>query len=113
MKLLVIGSRNIETYDLDKYIPQNVTCIISGGAKGIDFLAEQYADKRRLSKIILRPQYARYGKGAPLKRNEEALSLCDCVLAVWDGHSRGTAHTLRLARERNLPIILCKTEENE
>ena len=34
-------------------------------------LAEEYADTRRLSKLILRPAYARYGKAAPLKRNEE------------------------------------------
>ncbi len=106
MKLLVAGSRSIEDFDLAKYIPAETTCIISGGARGVDALAEKYADEHRLSKIILRPQYARYGKGAPLKRNEEALLLADRVLVVWDGISRGTRYTLRRAEEMEKPVIL-------
>jgi predicted Rossmann fold nucleotide-binding protein DprA/Smf involved in DNA uptake len=106
MKLLIVGSRSISSFDLTEYIPQEVSCIISGGARGVDTLAEEYADKHRLSKIILRPQYARYGKGAPLYRNEEAVSLCDRVLVIWDGVSRGTQNTISLAKKANKPITL-------
>lgn len=41
MKLLVVGSRSIESFDLSKYINKEVSLIISGGAKGVDTLAEK------------------------------------------------------------------------
>lgn len=40
MKLLVVGSRSIENFDLSPYIDTNVSAIISGGACGIDTIAE-------------------------------------------------------------------------
>ena len=41
----------------------------------VDTLAEQYADKNRLSKYIMRPRYDLYGRAAPLKRNEEMIKI--------------------------------------
>ena len=49
MKLLIVGSRSITDFDLSPYISANVDTVISGGADGIDSLAEQYADSHRLS----------------------------------------------------------------
>ena len=54
MKLLIVESRNIHAFDLSSCISSNVDTIISGGANGIDSLAELYADLHRLSK-----QYAK------------------------------------------------------
>ena len=42
MKIAIVGSRNISKLSLDSYIPNNVTEIVSGGAKGIDALAVVY-----------------------------------------------------------------------
>ena len=109
MKLLVVGSRGITDFCLDKYIPKDVECIISGG---VDTLAEKYADAHRLSKLILRPQYARYGKAAPLKRNEQMVELCDEVLVIWDGTSRGTKHTIDLAKAKNKPLRVVLVEKS-
>ena len=80
--------------------------IITGGADGIDALAEQIADKKRISKLVLRPQYELYGRGAPLKRNEKMVELCDMALIVWDGHSRGTEYTLRYAERLGKKVVL-------
>lgn len=113
MKLLIIGSRSVTSFPLEAHMPAGVTCIISGGARGVDTLAERYADANRLSKIILRPDYARYGKSAPLRRNEEALALCDAVLAVWDGRSRGTKYTISLAERVGKPVSVLLTEPAE
>ena len=66
MKLLIVGSRNIKSFDLSEYIPMNTDIIISGGAKGIDLIAEKYADDHKISKLILRPRYDLYKKRAPL-----------------------------------------------
>lgn len=104
MKLLIVGSRNLSSFDFSGYIPADTELIISGGAVGIDGLAEEYADRHRISKLILRPQYAKYGRLAPLKRNEVMVDLCDEVLVVWDGVSGGTQYTIQYAQKKGKPI---------
>ena len=106
MKLLIVGSRSVKDFDLSPYIPEDIDTIISGGADGIDFLAEQYADLHRLSKYIVRPRYDLYGRAAPLKRNEQMVDMADAVLVVWDGFSKGTQYTLKYTKKRNKPITL-------
>ena len=108
MKLLIAGSRSTEQFDLAPYIPEEVELIISGGAKGIDTLAEQYADTHRISKLILRPSYSRYGRSAPLKRNEQMVDLADHVLVIWDGTSKGTLHTIEYARQKNKSLSVIR-----
>ena len=103
MKLLIAGSRSILDFDLSPYISKEVDTIITGGAGGIDRLAEQYADLKRLSKYILRPQYALYGRGAPIKRNEQMVDIADSVLIVWDGKSKGAQHILSYTQKRTSP----------
>ena len=104
MKIAIAGSRTIDNIDISLYIPKNATLIISGGAKGIDTLAEEYADKQRISKLILRPRYDLYRKNAPLKRNNEIVDMCDKIIVFWDGKSKGTKHTIDYARKNNKEI---------
>ena len=111
MKVLIAGSRNIDTFDLSPYIPKETTLIISGGAKGIDTIAEKYADEHKISKLILLPQYNLYGKSAPIKRNETMVNIADTVIIVWDGHSRGTKSTLQYSKKKNKNIILITIPE--
>ena len=108
MKLLIVGSRSIQDFDLSPYVSAEVDTVISGGAGGIDSLAEQYADLHRLSKHILRPRYDLYGRAAPLKRNEQMVDMADAVLIVWDGCSKGTQYTLKYAQKMNKPTTLIK-----
>ena len=104
MKLLIAGSRTITDFDLSSYIPENTTLIISGGAKGIDSLAEKYADEHGIEKLIIRPEYEKYGRAAPVKRNEKMVETADEVLAIWDGRSNGTKYTLDHARKKGKKI---------
>ena len=104
MKLAIIGSRNCPPIDLEahlKYIPDT---IVSGGAKGADTYAREFAQKHNLKLIEFLPEYDKYGKGAPLVRNKLIVDNCDCVLAFWDGKSRGSKFTLDYAKEKNKPI---------
>ena len=112
MILLVAGSRSIKEYDLGKYVPENTTMIVTGGADGIDTLAEQYADKKRLSKLVLRPQYSLYGRGAPLKRNEKLVEICDMALIIWDGVSKGSEYTIKYAKKMGKKVILINTSDS-
>ena len=109
MKLLVVGSRSIRSFDLAPHISAATDTIISGGAKGIDTLAEEYADRHNLSKYIIRPRYDLYGRGAPLIRNREMVDMADEILVVWDGRSKGASHTIAYAKQLQKPllVILC------
>ena len=69
MKVAVIGSRGLLVDDLEKYLPDYTTEIISGGAKGVDASAREYALRYGLKLTEYLPEYSRYGRSAPLKRN--------------------------------------------
>ena len=62
MKVLIVGSRSIDEFELSGIVPKKAELIISGGAEGIDSIAEKYADQNRISKLILRPKYEKYGR---------------------------------------------------
>ena len=113
MKILIAGSRTIDIFDLSPYIPKETTLIISGGAPGIDTLAEKYADEHKISKLILLPQYHRYGKFAPIKRNQAMVDIADIIVVVWDGRSRGTKHTLQYAESKSKKVILITVPETQ
>ena len=108
MKLLICGSRKITKFDLAPYVPDEVELIITGGAKGIDTIAEEYAASRGIPALIVRPEYSRYGsKAAPVIRNKQMVDMADAVLAVWDGVSAGTKATMDYAESvgKNLTVI--------
>ena len=108
MKLLIVGSRGIDEFDLTEYVSNETNVIITGGACGIDAIAEKFADDHRLSKIVLRPEYRLYKRGAPLKRNELMVDMCDEVLAVWNGSSHGTRYTIEYAKSKNKKLKIVK-----
>lgn len=112
MKVAVIGSRSIE-YDklqmkayelLCEYIPANCTEIVSGGAMGVDRLAEIYARKNNIPMKIFLPDYDKYGKRAPKVRNEQIVEYSDEVIAFWDATSTGTAHTVATAVMKGVTV---------
>ena len=106
MKLLIVGSRSIKDFDLWPYISADVDTVISGGAVGIDSVAERYADSHGLSKYILRPRYDLYGRAAPLKRNEQMVDMADAVLVIWDGRSKGAQYTMKYAQKMHKPFVV-------
>ena len=60
MKVAVIGSRGITKCDLASYLPENTDEIVSGGAKGIDTCAREYANKNGISIIGDIPIYVSF-----------------------------------------------------
>lgn len=103
MKLAIIGSRNCPPIDIAshlKYIPDT---IVSGGARGADTYAKEFAIKHNLKLIEFLPDYKKYGRKAPLVRNKLIVENCDCMIAFWDGKSRGTKYTLDYATKLGKP----------
>lgn len=109
MKIAIVGSRNFTNYEFAKrflleFIQQE-DVIISGGAKGADTIAEQFADELGNEKIIYKPDWDKYGKSAGMIRNGKIVEDCDYVIAFWDNKSRGTADTIRKAQNLNKQVI--------
>lgn len=106
MKLAIIGSRDFYPTDIEKYIPDGVTEIVSGGARGADRAGANYAIRHGLPLKEFLPDYNKYGRSAPLKRNHLIAEYADCVLAFWDGQSRGTLYTINLFKELNKKVTV-------
>ena len=104
MRVAVIGSRGLQVNDLGKYLPDEVTEIISGGARGVDTSAREYATEHGLKLTEYLPEYSRYGRAAPLRRNITIMENADLVLAFWDGTSHGTKYVIDNCKKRNIPI---------
>lgn len=104
MKTAVIGSRGLCVNNLEDYLPENTTEIISGGAKGIDTCAKSYALSHSIKLTEFLPEYDKYGRGAPLKRNITIIENADLVLAFWDGKSRGTKFVIDNCKKRGIPF---------
>ena len=94
MKVGVIGSRGLTVNNLGKYLPEDTTEIVSGGAKGIDTCARDYALTHDIKLTEFLPEYNKYGRRAPLKRNLQIIEYADVVIAFWDGKSKGTKYVI-------------------
>ena len=104
MKVAVIGSRNLKVDDLGKYLPDGVTEIVSGGARGVDTCAREYARANKIKLTEFLPEYDKYGRGAPLRRNITIIEYADLVLAFWDGSSHGTKYVIDNCKKRGVPV---------
>lgn len=90
MKVAVIGSRGLRVTDFSKYLPEGTTELVSGGARGIDTCARNYARANGIKITEFLPDYTEYGVRAPHIRNDQIIEYADHIVAFWDGSSRGT-----------------------
>lgn len=104
MRVAVIGSRDLYVLNLEKYLPKEVTEIVSGGAKGVDTSAREFAISHGIKLTEFLPEYEKYGRNAPLKRNITIIENADLVLAFWDGNSRGTKFVIDNCKSRGIPV---------
>lgn len=104
MKVAVIGSRSLKVENLGEYLPADTTEIISGGAKGIDTCAREYAISHNIKLTEILCDFRRYGRGAPLKRNITIIQSADIVLAFWDGSSHGTKFVIDKCGELGVTV---------
>jgi hypothetical protein len=89
---------------IDTFNP--TTRFLSGGAKGPDTWFEQAAKARGWKSIkIVYPEYNKYGRGAPLFRDEDMAEEATRGIALWDGISSGTAYTMRYLRHQGKEIV--------
>lgn len=101
MKVAIIGSRRLTVSNIGEYIPESCTEIVTGGAKGIDTYAAEYAQKLNYKLTVFLPEYHKFGKVAPLIRNKLIVDYSDFVIALWDGSSGGTKNVISYCKKIN------------
>lgn len=80
--------------------------LVSGGAKGADSLAEDFAKIQGIPRQIYEADWKKFGKSAGFIRNQSIVNNSDMIIAFWDGHSRGTADTLNKAKIEGVPTLI-------
>lgn len=84
--------------------------IIEGGAKGVDFLAKQYAQAHNLSTIQVTADWAKYGKSAGPRRNARMADLCGCCIVFYSG-SAGSKSMITEAVKRDVSTYVISLSE--
>ena len=112
----IVGSRYVNDYDfvkskflsvlseLDTDIKKVV--IVSGGANGVDTLSKEIASEFQISHIEILPDWKRYGKSAGFIRNKEIVNLSDIVIAIPSDKSKGTFHSIELAKKLSKKLFV-------
>jgi hypothetical protein len=107
VRLLVSGSRGITDRDVvfaaircgmaELELTGNNLTLLSGGAVGVDRLAEEFA--RAWGWVIdqRKPAWRTYGKRAGILRNAALVDAATHVICIWDGQSPGTRHVMECA----------------
>lgn len=117
MKTIIAGSRDI-SYEcfiaclirLLPYLTDEITEVVSGEARGVDTFGKEWG---RSNGIRVEPFPANWDKYRGAKpnpagfiRNEEMAKYADCLIAIWNGESGGTADMIDRAKRHGLDIYL-------
>jgi len=115
IRVAIVGSREIRDYDFvekkflelvsEKKLNLDEVIIVSGGAEGVDSLAQRIAKKYGLTIIIHYPRWSVWGRAAGPVRNRKIVADADVVLAIKGSKSRGTIDTIRKAREAGKEVL--------
>ena len=108
MRIAIVGSRTFKDYDkfrpmlevvLDRFVNIEVDkpTFVSGGAIGVDRMAEQFCKEKKRDCKVIWPNWDRFGKAAGFIRNTEIVKDVDLVIAFWDGESHGTLNSITQA----------------
>lgn len=116
MNVAIVGSRD---WPWPKEVKNAVLAlstddvVVSGGAHGVDTFAENAAKARSLETIVLKPDWDNLGKRAGFLRNIDIVNLADRMIAFQYKQSKGTQHSINLAKKKGIPIrLISYTEEH-
>lgn len=117
MKVIVAGGRDFKDYyllkeTLDNFQQEygNITEVVSGTAKGVDKLGEQYANENNIHIKRFVPDWEGLGKKAGHVRNRQmgdyAKEHNGMLAAFWDKQSRGTKGMIDYAKNIGLKSVV-------
>ena len=130
LRVIIAGGRDFDDYDLlkketlstlskaiyeitgEKKIAKEKILIISGGARGADWLGEKFASEFGLRMQRFPAMWDRYGRRAGYMRNTDMAKFAHennthgLLIAFWDGQSKGTKHMIDIAKKEDLRVSI-------
>lgn len=103
----IVGSRNYPRPDRVAAFVASLPAdaiVVSGGAPGVDTVAEEAATTHGLATLIFHADWNGLGRKAGHIRNEQIVGASDEIVAFWDSRSRGTLNTIVIAVEQRKPV---------
>lgn len=119
MRLLISGSRHFNDYDffskkiLEHYHDTSrrsgshrISCIISGGARGVDKMAERFAREQGIPIEVYPADWEQHGRAAGPIRNAQMLreGRVGEVVGFLASNSRGTKNMIEQAIKAGKPV---------
>lgn len=117
-RLIIAGSRSIPEKEallrIDELLhyvplaPDQITEVVSGGARGPDRAGEVWAHRNNIKMSLFLADWDNYGKRAGVMRNvlmAEYVGHKGALLPIWDGESHGTRHMIETAKEHGLIVL--------
>ena len=114
-RVAVIGSRDYDDkgrlYEVLTKNKDKIKIIVSGGARGADTLATDWAKDFGFPYLVFPalwhdPITGEYDRGAGFRRNRYIIDHSDIIFAFWDGKSPGTASSVQIANDSNKRVIV-------
>lgn len=116
-RLIIAGSRTVEDMAVVEQAlqaagarPERVQEVVSGAARGVDRLGEQWAAKHGIAVKRFPADWRAHGRAAGPMRNDKMARYATHLVAIWDGQSRGTASMIALAKARGLRVFVYRTD---
>jgi hypothetical protein len=115
VKIAVIGSRNFSDYSFFREKLEAIIInlkdfeFVSGGCKsGGDALIKKYCNENQYKLVEHLPDWDAYGKRAGFLRNQLIIDDATHLIAYWDGASKGTLSSIKMAENKEIPIKIVK-----
>lgn len=111
MKVCIAGTRDFCDYKCLYKIMKTIfnkqkITIISGNARGADLLGERFAKENNLQLEVYPADWKSYGKSAGYIRNTKMANISDCLIAFWDGKSKGTKNMINIMKGLCKPVLI-------
>jgi len=110
MKTIIAGGRNVHDFqhvvDAVNGAPFIITEVVSGKAKGVDAMGEDWANQNGIPIKSFPANWKKYGRGAGPIRNAEMAEYAEALIACWDGESTGTKDMIAKARLSGLVVFV-------
>jgi hypothetical protein len=118
MRVVIAGSRTLDGEELVAAAVRvsglKITVVIEGEAAGIDRAARRWAESKGIPVEKFHADWDTHGKRAGFIRNIDMLEAdADAVIAIWDGKSTGTMHTVQEARRRGITTHVYRADPKE
>lgn len=110
MLVIIAGSRHFHDQDVvDQAVKDSgfdITCVVSGVAKGVDILGELWAQAQGICIRSFPADWKEHGRAAGPIRNKEMARVADALIALPCPCSRGTRSMIKLAERYGLKIFV-------